>query len=98
MSWVEVDMNKFTYCDKDILERLYKETELSYGGINDYLKVEPTESYKNNEKRIERKNKMAKLSPEELEEFLNLERIEARLRFEQQEEKTNDNITEIKNE
>jgi hypothetical protein len=101
MSWVEIDISKFTYCDKDILERLYKETELSYGGLEDYLKIEPTEEYKNNPQRIERQNKIAKLSPDELEEFLNLERIEARLKFEQQaneKEITNDNIEVIKNE
>jgi hypothetical protein len=51
--------------------------------------------------RIERLDKIAKLSPDELEEFLNLERIEARRRYEEQfneKEITDDSIEVINNE
>jgi hypothetical protein len=76
MSWVTVDMDKLNYSSENVLTRLYKQTELKRGGLEEYLKLDHTEEYKNNEDRIEREKKEAELSPEEFKEYLRLERLE----------------------
>jgi hypothetical protein len=55
MSWVEIDISKFTYCDKNIIEKLYEEPNLVSGGnLDDLLKLEPTKEYKEYQKEKER--------------------------------------------
>ena len=49
-----MDITKFTSDSKDLLDRMYKETKTEVLGYKDYLKLEPTEGYKNNKERLER--------------------------------------------
>jgi hypothetical protein len=76
MSWITVDMDKLNYSNENILGRLYEQTELKRGDLNEYLKLDHTEEYKNNNDRIERAKKEAELSPEEFKEYLRIERLE----------------------
>jgi hypothetical protein len=65
---IDVPIDRFEYCSKDILERLYKETEIvPSGGLDEYLKLQPTEQY------LKNKNKEKENVKEEPDDIVNKE-------------------------
>jgi hypothetical protein len=65
---IDVPIDRFEYCSKDILERLYKETEIvPSGGLDKYLKLQPTEQY------LKNKNKEKENVKEEPDDIVNKE-------------------------
>lgn len=55
MSWVDVDISKFTYISGDeILKAFYEESLLEPAGTtDDFLKLEPTDAYKLRKQNLE---------------------------------------------
>ena len=54
---MEIDLSKFTSETRDILEWLYKDTEIVHYSIDDYLNLPVTDEYKKNQ---EKKKKLEK--------------------------------------
>jgi len=54
---MDIDLSKFTSETRDILERLYKDTEIVHYSIDDYLNLPVTDEYKKNQ---EKKKKLEK--------------------------------------
>jgi len=56
-----MNIDNFVGEKKNILDSFYSETKSEILGFGDYLKLETTEAYKNNKKRIERTQKEKEL-------------------------------------
>ena len=48
---MEIDLSKFTSETRDILERLYKDTEIVHYSIDDYLNLPVNDEYKKSRKK-----------------------------------------------
>ena len=56
-----MDISKFVGEKKNILDSFYSESKMEILGFNEYLKLDVTEQYKNNQNRLERIQKEKKL-------------------------------------
>ena len=54
-----MDIERFKSDSRDLINRLYENTQGELLGYKEYLKLEPTEGYKNNKERLERIKKEA---------------------------------------
>jgi hypothetical protein len=54
---LDIPVEQFKYCDNNILDKLYEECKAEILNKDDFLKIEPTEEYKNNKLRIAREER-----------------------------------------
>jgi hypothetical protein len=54
---IDIPLEQFKFCDKDIIDRLYEDCKPDFADTQTFLKLEPTEAYKNNKERIAREER-----------------------------------------
>ena len=66
---MEIDLSKFTSETRDILEWLYKDTEIVHYSIDDYLNLPVNDEYKKNQEKKKKLEKEKKLTDEKSQWF-----------------------------
>jgi len=66
---MDIDLSKFTSETRDILERLYKDTEIVHYSIDDYLNLPVNDEYKKNQEKKKKLEKEKKLTDEKSQWF-----------------------------